>query len=256
MEFFGSFAMFCYINGRFPYSDGHLFVPDGDIPSGIIGKKLNLKELFAKFFRTKSNAVVSSPFLVVLLLFFWGKETIAKNFLTELYKNLTVEVLSPENNSTLKFTALADLCAEIDVTLSNAIFVNHERIRLDMKKQEEEKIWLLWYDDDEKDFRDDVSVKMENDFPNDNNDGSDVLVKKESDNEVDDRETISYASPKRENDIHDRETILYASPRRESEDENYEKIYKEPKLETPAEIEKQAITKIFKKWIKTEQNWS
>ena len=88
---------------------------------------------------------------------------------------------------------------------------------------------------------------MENDFPNDNNDGSDVLVKKESDNEVDDRETISYASPKRENDIHDRETILYASPRRESEDENYEKIYKEPKLETPAEIEKQAITKIFKK---------
>ena len=66
--------------------------------------------------------MVLSLFLAALLLGFVGKETIAKNFLTELYKNLTVEVLSSENNSTLKFTALTDLCAEISVRLSNAIF--------------------------------------------------------------------------------------------------------------------------------------
>ena len=80
---------------------------------------------------------------------------------------------------------------------------------------------------------------MEDDFSNDDNDGGDVLVKKESDNEMGDRETTSYTSPKREG-IEDRETILYASPRRESEDEIGEKTYKEPKRETQTETEKQA----------------
>ena len=66
------------------------------------------------------------------------------------------------------------------------------------------------------------------------------MIKQESDTEMDDAETIPYASLKKENNIDDRESILYASPRRESEDEIDEKIYKEPKLETPAEIEIQA----------------
>ena len=56
---------------------------------------------------------------------------------------------------------------------------------------------------------------------------------------MDNNETISYTTLKRENDIDGRETISYASPRRESEDEIDEKICKEPKLETAAEIEKQ-----------------
>ena len=57
---------------------------------------------------------------------------------------------------------------------------------------------------------------------------------------MDETETIPYASPKRENDIDDSETIVYASLNRESEDEIDEKIYKEPKLGTAVEIEKQA----------------
>ena len=65
------------------------------------------------------------------------------------------------------------------------------------------------------------------------------MLKQESDTEMDDAETIPYASPKREDNIDDRETIIYASLRMESEDEIDEKIYKEPKLET-AEIEIQA----------------
>ena len=57
---------------------------------------------------------------------------------------------------------------------------------------------------------------------------------------MDDRESIPYAFPKRENDneIGDRETILCPSLRRENKDEINEKIYKKPKPETPAEIEK------------------
>ena len=66
-ELFNSFAMFYYLNGRFPFTDGHRFVPDGDAPPSIIGDKLNLKELFAKFFMTGSRALVSSPFFTVLL---------------------------------------------------------------------------------------------------------------------------------------------------------------------------------------------
>ena len=87
VELFNSFAMFYFINGRLPYTDDHLFVPDGETPPGIIGEKLSLKELFAKFFWTKSNGLVSSLFLAALQLFFAGKETLTKNFLTELYKN-------------------------------------------------------------------------------------------------------------------------------------------------------------------------
>ena len=126
--------MFYYINSRFPYTDRHLFVPDGETPPGIIGEKLSLKKLFAKFFRTGSNGLVSSPFLAALLLFFAGKETLAKTFLTELYKNLTVEVLSSQNSENLQFDALTDFCAELGVKLGNSIFGNHERARFDIKK--------------------------------------------------------------------------------------------------------------------------
>ena len=72
-ELFDSFAMFYYINGRLPCMDGYLFVPDGESPAGIIGDKRSLKELFATFFRTGSNGLVSSPFLAALLLLFARK---------------------------------------------------------------------------------------------------------------------------------------------------------------------------------------
>ena len=100
-KLFDFFAMFYYIKGRFPYTDRHLFVSDGKTPSRIIEEKLSLKELFAKCFRTGSKGLVSSPFHAALLLFFDRKETLTKNFLTELYKNLTVEVLSSANSENL-----------------------------------------------------------------------------------------------------------------------------------------------------------
>lgn len=71
---------------------------------------------------------------------------------------------------------------------------------------------------------------MEDDIPNDDNYGGDVLVKKESDNEVDDMEIIPCAFLKRENDIDNRETIPYTSQRRESQDETNKKYIKNPNL--------------------------
>ena len=70
LELFDSFFMFYYINDGLSYADGHVLFPAGETPPGIVGEKLNLKELFAKFFQTKSNGPVSSPFLAALLLFF------------------------------------------------------------------------------------------------------------------------------------------------------------------------------------------
>ena len=139
---------------------------------------------------------------------------------------MTVEVLSSDTSSVLEFQALTDLSAEIDVRLANSIFANHERARLDMKKQAEDiskKCDFINDNDDDDDDDDD-----DKNFPDD------VSIKQESDNEIDDRETIHYASQ-----------------RRESDDKIDEKIYKEPKLETAIEIEKQAIID-EEKFIKTE----
>ena len=122
----------------------------------------------------------------------------------------------------MQFDALTELCAEIGVRLGNSIFANHERVSLDMKKQAEE-----------------ISKKF--DFFDHQGDKKDVKIK--SDTEMDDAETILYASPKRKNNIDDRETIVYTSPKRESEDEIDEQIYEEPKLETAVEIEKQTAEK-------------
>ena len=112
-----------------------------------------------------------------------------------------------------------------------------------MKKQEEKiskKYDVFSDDDDEMDFPTEIPFKMEDDFPSDYDDDGDVLVKKERDKEINDKETIPFVSPKRENDIDNRESILYTSPKRESEDEIDEKRYKELKLKTLVEIEQQA----------------
>ena len=139
-----------------------------------------------------------------------------------------VEVLSSDNDWVFEFQAFTNLSAEINVRLANSIFANHERGRLDLKKQDEDISKKHdFVDDNDKNFPDDVSIKQESDSHDD------VSIKQESDNETDNRETIPYASPKKESD-----------------NEVNEKIHKEPKLETSVEIEKQTI--IEEKFIKTE----
>ena len=118
-KFFNSFAMFCYINGGLQYTDRYFFVPGREIPPEIQDEKLSPKELFAKLFWAKSKGLVSASFLVAFLLLFAGKESLWRNFLTELYRNLTVEVLSSDNDQVLEFQALTDLRVEINVRLAN-----------------------------------------------------------------------------------------------------------------------------------------
>ena len=77
---------------------------------------------------------------------------LAKNFLMELYENLTVEVLSSDNSENLQFDALTDFCVKIGVRLENFMFANHERARLNIKKQTEKirKKYDILDDEDEK----------------------------------------------------------------------------------------------------------
>ena len=238
----------------FPIRSEIFFVPDGETPAGIIGEKLSLKELVPKFFRTGPNGLVSSLFLVALLLFFAEKETLAKHFLTELCKNLTVEVLSFDNSENLQFDALTDLCVELSVRLGNSIFANHERTRPDIKQQAEEISKKYDFFDDQDDKKDKKDLKIKSDTEIDDIETIPYASTKRE-NDIDDIETIPYTPAERENDIDDRETIVYASPRRESENKIDEKMYKEPKLETAAELknklqkEKKNLSKM--NWKKT-----
>ena len=208
---FDSLAMFHNINGRLPYTTGHLFVPDREISPGTEGGKLNLKEVFAKFFRTNLTSLVSAHFFGALVLFFAGKEPIIKDFLTVMCRNLTVEVLFTDNDSMFRSEALTDLCTEINVRLTNFILANQENECLDMKTQAEEiiKEYDFFGDkDDNKKSKEEIDKKTpyfdEPYFPDN------VVIDKVSDIEIE--------------DIDDRKTIRYLSPRRESDNEVDEKI--------------------------------
>ena len=177
---------------------------------------------------------------------------------------MTVEVLSSDISENLQFDLLTDLCVELGVKLGSFIFANNERARLDMKKQAEEISKKYDFLDDQDDKKD-VKIKSNTEMddietipyvsPKRKNAIDDIetirYASPKSENDIDDIKTIPYASSKRENDIDYRETIAYASPRRESKDEIDKKIYKEPKLETAAEIEK-TNCRDRKKFIKSE----
>ena len=91
--------MFYYLNGRLLTATGHLFVPDGEKLEEVEGEKLNLKQLYAKFRGTGSNGLVSASFLCGQVHFFGANDQVAKNILTEIYKNEMLRSLSSKDNS-------------------------------------------------------------------------------------------------------------------------------------------------------------
>ena len=85
-ELFDSFAMFYYINGRLPYMDGHLFLPDGETSPGVIGEKLRLKELFANFLGRVQTVLFHCHFLLSSRHFLLEKKRWPKIFLPDCIK--------------------------------------------------------------------------------------------------------------------------------------------------------------------------
>lgn len=76
-ELMKSFDIFYYLNGRFPYTNGLLWVPNDDKPNIISGEKLSLKRLYKLFCGTHPRGLVSMQFLATLNLFLSGKEVIS-----------------------------------------------------------------------------------------------------------------------------------------------------------------------------------
>ena len=66
------FDFFHFVNGRFPTTGVHTFIPRADLPMEVNDEELNIKKLYEKFRTTNSHALVSSQFLAALNIFFAG----------------------------------------------------------------------------------------------------------------------------------------------------------------------------------------
>ena len=90
-KLFDSFVMFYYINGRLPYTDSHLSVPDGETALGIIGEKLCLNsKTFARalqnFLGQVQTVLFHLHFLLPSLCFLPEKKCLQKIFLQKYIK--------------------------------------------------------------------------------------------------------------------------------------------------------------------------
>ena len=133
------FDFFYFVNGRFPTTTSHTFVPRPDLPVEVNGEEVNLKKLYKKFRGTNSHALVASQFNI----FFNGNPDISCKFLTEVYENLTVSSLSTDN--AFFFDALTDISAEIDIALRRLASqknVKKEEEDDDLEQKLDEKIDL------------------------------------------------------------------------------------------------------------------
>ena len=94
IELLKFFQLFYYFNGRLPLTNGLLPVPDEETPHS--SEKISLKTLYEMFKDAKSHGLVSAQFLSALHLFFSRDVELSKDTITELYKNLSLRVLSGE----------------------------------------------------------------------------------------------------------------------------------------------------------------
>ena len=103
------FQMFYHFNRRLPLTNGRLIVPEGETPEG--SEKISSKDLDEMFQGKKPHDLLSFQFLCALDIFFGGNITLSNNALTELYYNVSYEVLSGGRD--LKFERISDLTANM-----------------------------------------------------------------------------------------------------------------------------------------------
>ena len=94
IELLKLFQVFYYFNGRLPLTNGLLPIPDGETLDG--SEKKSLKTFYEVLKGVKSHGLVSVQFLSALHLFFGGNVELSKDTITELYKNLSLGVLTDE----------------------------------------------------------------------------------------------------------------------------------------------------------------
>ena len=117
------FQMFYHFNGRLLLTNGLLVVPDGETPEE--SEKISLKDLYEMLQGTKSHGFFSLQFLCTLDIFFGGNISLSKNVLTELYYNLSYEMLSGGRD--FKFEAISDLTADMSFQMKHSTLLNLKR---------------------------------------------------------------------------------------------------------------------------------
>ena len=117
------FDLFYYMNGRLPLATSHLYIQDRDRPKEVGEEYINMKDPYEQYRGSRSHDEVSVPFLSSFNLFLGRKEKNSKATLTELYSNLIVGKLTGESD-TSNFSALIEVCMEINIRLPNSTFTN------------------------------------------------------------------------------------------------------------------------------------
>ena len=123
------FDFFYFVNGRFPTTGVHTFIPRADLPMEVNDEELNIKKWYEKFRTTNSHALISSQFLAALNIFFGGDPELSRRFLTEFYQNMTVSTLSTDGAFT--FDAFTDLSTPINLSLRCQRNESINRIKLE-----------------------------------------------------------------------------------------------------------------------------
>ena len=114
------FEFFYFLNGRFPTTTAHMFIPSTDLPMEVNGEEINMKKLYEKFRGTNPHDFVAAQFLGALNIFFGGNP---ENF----FQNMTVSNLS--TNNSFYFEALTDISAEINIKLRRLADQKNETIK-------------------------------------------------------------------------------------------------------------------------------
>ena len=85
-------------------------------------KKISLKNLYKMFKGRESHRLVSIQFLSSLKLIFGGDVQLSKDTITELYKKLSLETLSSEQQ--VEFDKISELTAQINFKMKHSILIN------------------------------------------------------------------------------------------------------------------------------------
>ena len=115
--------------------NGLLVVPDGETPPG--SEKISLKSLNKMFKDTKFHGLVSLQFLSVLNIFFGVDTKLSKDTITELYKNLSLETLSGQQQ--IEFGKISDLTSHINIKMTRSMLSNLDR-KYKYKAENNEKV--------------------------------------------------------------------------------------------------------------------
>ena len=122
------FDYFYFINGRFPTTNEHTFVPRAKLPLEVNGEELNIKNLYEKFRGSDSHGIVCSQILAALFCFFnGGGEKKARKFLSDSYQNGTVGALSTDHS--FQFDAFTDLLISLGFLFRQSAMTQTETVK-------------------------------------------------------------------------------------------------------------------------------